>query len=299
MHSLAQQKKLFYYFLLAILLVHGAFMIVKLRDRIEMPKFTATQEAIKIKLIADAMKELSATKRQIVQSEDPAELKRPITESFHSDKDRSFDRQTVSKTVDIFNKAALGNANVNNKAVAKAESQSKKPSLKDLKLSDVGIGAIAMPVAPARNPASNTVQGRENGDLNSQGLSATNDYVQEVPLGDFTQLNTVEFKFYGFYHRIRQKLEQYWGRSIQEKAEALFKSGRRLPASENLITNLQVTLDSEGEIVGVKILGASGVRELDDAAIESFNQAGPFPNPPKELLVNGKVTIDWGFVVKS
>jgi protein TonB len=130
-------------------------------------------------------------------------------------------------------------------------------------------------------------------------MSATNDYVEEVALGDFTHMNTVEFKFYGFYHRIRQKLEQFWGKSIQEKAEAMFRAGRRMPASQNLITSLQVKLNAKGEIVGVKILGASGVKELDDAAIESFNQAGPFPNPPKDLLINDVATIEWGFVVNS
>jgi TonB family protein len=143
------------------------------------------------------------------------------------------------------------------------------------------------------------MKGLENGDPLSEGFSASNDYVEEVQLGDFTHLNTVEYKFYGFYHRIRQKLEQFWGNSIQEKSLALFKSGRRMPASQDLVTNLQVTLNAKGEIIGVKILGASGVKELDDAAIESFNQAGPFPNPPKELLVNGKAVINWGFVVKS
>lgn len=72
-----------------------------------------------------------------------------------------------------------------------------------------------------------------------------------------------------------------------------------MPASEDLITSLQITLNEKGQIIGVKILGTSGVKELDDAAIESFNQAGPFPNPPKDLLVNGKAVIEWGFVVKS
>jgi protein TonB len=72
-----------------------------------------------------------------------------------------------------------------------------------------------------------------------------------------------------------------------------------MPASQDLITSLQVTLNEKGEIVKVKILGASGVKELDDAAVESFNEAGPFPNPPKDLLVNGHATIEWGFVVKS
>src|SRR5207237_747484 len=108
----------------------------------------------------------------------------------------------------------------------------------------------------------------------------------------------VEYKFYGFYHRIRQKLEQFWGKSIQEKSQLIFRSGRKI-ASADYITSLQVTLNAKGEIIGVKILGASGIKELDDAAVESFNEAGPFPNPPKELLVDGKATIEWGFVVKS
>jgi protein TonB len=194
----------------------------------------------------------------------------------------------------------LGDASTTNKAQTKESEVKKKADFKDLKLSDFGIAAVEpTPKKMARAPASESVKGMKNGDPLSQGLSATNDYVEEVTLGDFTHLNTVEYKFYGFYHRIRQKLEQFWGKSIQEKSEAIFRSGRRIPASENLITSLQVSLNENGEIVAVKILGASGVKELDDAAIESFNQAGPFPNPPKELLVNGRATIDWGFVVKS
>jgi protein TonB len=114
-----------------------------------------------------------------------------------------------------------------------------------------------------------------------------------------TNLNTTEYKYYGFYHRIRQKLEQYWGNSIQEKAKKLYKVGRRLPASENMITAITVVLDDHGSIVDIKVDGTSGVRELDQAAIESFNKAGPFPNPPKGLLVDGRAIIQWGFVVKG
>jgi protein TonB len=252
-----------------------------------------------VKLVQEALKEIALSQRkQIVQSED-SEAREKKKDSFLSDKDRSFDRQTVAKNVDIFKTAALGDASVTQKAQTKS-SEAKQVDFKNIKLSDLGMAAGEQGLPKRqRAPASESVRGMKNGDPLAQGLSATNDYVEEVTLGDFTHLNTVEYKFYGFYHRIRQKLEQFWGKSIQEKAEAIFRSGRRLPASENLITSLQVTLDSKGEIVNVKILGASGVKELDDAAIESFNEAGPFPNPPKELLVNGKATIDWGFVVKS
>jgi protein TonB len=297
---MALDRKNFYYFLLAIFAVHAAMMAVHLRDQFQNVVFTPSK-SIKVKLIQEALSEMtkSGLKRQIVQSEDSLNNEKPKKDSFLSDKNRSFERETMAKAIDSFQKAALGNANITNPQMSKTAKTQKK-AIKDLKLSDVGmLAGDPLPQEVSRAPASESIKGLENGDLNSQGLSATNDYVEEVALGDFTHLNTTEYKHYGFFHRIRQKLEQFWGKSLHEKAANIFRSGRRLPASDNLITSLQVTLNTRGEIVGVKILGSSGVRELDDAAIESFNEAGPFPNPPKDLLVNGKATIEWGFVVKS
>ena len=62
---------------------------------------------------------------------------------------------------------------------------------------------------------------------------------------------------------------------------------------------VKVLLDSKGNIVDVMIQSTSGISELDEAAVESFNQAGPFPNPPKGMIQNGRALIEWGFVVKS
>lgn len=274
-------------------------MGMHLKDKFVIPKISK-EDVIKIKFVQEILeKKIDKTKRQIVQSEESAE-KEKVENAFLSDKDRKFDRQTVAKNIDSFKNAALGNANFQQSAQKEKASKSKKQSRKDIKLADIGFEAgDPLPREVTRSPASEAIKGLENGDPLSQGLSATNDYVEDVTLGDFTHLNTVEYKFYGFFHRIRQKLEQFWGKSIQEKANSIFRQGRRLPASENLITSLQVTLNSRGEIVAVKIMGTSGVKELDDAAIESFNQAGPFPNPPKDLLVNGKAVIEWGFVLKS
>lgn len=299
MDSLSRGQRTFFIVFSAILFAHAALLVMKFKST---PAFSQAPsvKSLQVKLVQEALKELALSqKSQIVQSEDADSILKQ-KDAFLSDKDRSFDRQTVAKNIDNFKRAAKGNAHVTQKAQTKEAEFKKKADIKNLKLSDFGIASgEPVPQRVARAPASDSTKGMENGDPLAQGLSSTNDYVEEVALGDFTHLNTVEYKFYGFYHRIRQKLEQFWGKSIQEKAASIFKSGRRLPASENLITSLQVTLNEKGEIVGVKILGASGVKELDDAAIDSFNQAGPFPNPPKELLVNGKATIDWGFVVKS
>lgn len=225
----------------------------------------------------------SDVRRQIVDSEE-ADHEEVKDEAFLSDKTRSFERQTKAQVVDSFQsgKSAGG----------------KKKQKENLKLSDLGHSPGEDPYRASAQEYNDKKNGK-NIDAQEEKISSTSDYLKDIPPGDLTNLNTVEYKYYGFYHRIRQKLEQFWGRSLHEKAEEMAGQGRRVPSSEDLITALRITLDERGEIIEIKILGSSGIRELDDAAIESFNEAGPFPNPPKDLIVNGKVTLEWGFVVQS
>lgn len=280
--------------LILVMVLHGLVLLLKYYPSDPHRDEIASDGPLKVKIL----REMSDQKRQIVQSEDPDTPTPPKDQAALSDKDRNFDRETMARKIDTFKKAAKGGV----------ASQGEKPQeKKDMKLSDLGLGE-AHPMAEAAKKYAEAknqkgVQGKpgqDNGDLNSDALvSSTNDFVDKVPVGDVTHLNTVEYKYYGFYHRIREKLEQFWGRSIHEKAEEMVRNGRRIIASEDLITALQITLNSQGEIVDIKVLGTSGVKELDDAAIESFNEAGPFPNPPRDLVVNDRVTLEWGFVVQT
>ncbi|MGZ3788425.1 MAG: cell envelope integrity protein TolA [Bacteriovorax sp.] len=281
-----------------------------------------------VKLITQKqLQDIKDTKnKQIVANELNGKKERPKESRFAGEADQSYDRQTMAATNGAFKKAGLGNKQGMENAVAqnsepalapKKLSQSKKAkdlAPKSLSLSDLGAIKISKTedeeklqaqaldemnkkiAAQVKKPAA---QGVERGSADTTGFASNNDFVEDIPLGDMTNLNTTEFKYYGFYHRIRQKLEQYWGSTIQSKAKNLYKSGRRLPSSENLITAISVTLDDKGNILEIKINGTSGIRELDQAAIESFNKAGPFPNPPKGLLIGGRAVIQWGFVVKS
>lgn len=266
--------------LFAIFLLHASLMMLQISiDQAELPKVTEQGPPIKVRILSE--------KKQIVQSED-SENKDVKDDAYLSDKDRSFDRQTRAKKVDTFKQASKGG------------SKSPKEPKKDMKLSDLGALPAEDPFKTAAREYSKKKQGQEASDIQAEeAISSTNDHVEEVPLGDVTNLNTAEYKYYGFYHRIRQRLEQYWGASIQEKARNLLREGRNIADEEDLITSLRITLDSEGEIVAISLLGSSGVRELDEAAIESFNDAGPFPNPPKGMVKNGRVTLEWGFVVET
>jgi TonB family protein len=232
-------------------------------------------------------------KKQIVQTQE-SEMKKKSETAFLGEKDAYFDRQTVARVVDKFNNGG-GNHTADGLGQGEKTRSASKQVAKKISFKDIGLGLNK--ISPDTTPLEAEEAGGQRG--LGRGVSSTNDYIEDVPLGDFTRLNTQEFKFYGFYHRIRSKLEQFWGRNIQEQAEKVFKQGRRIPASDNHVTSLLIKLNSQGEIVNVKVKSTSGIKELDDAAIESFNQAGPFPNPPKEMLVNGLATIEWGFVVNG
>ena len=134
----------------------------------------------------------------------------------------------------------------------------------------------------------------------ARGMASNNDFIKDMPLGDFTKLNTTKHKYFGFYQRIREKLEAQWGNKLREQARSLRMKGRGIASGSHYITSLTITLDHKGRIIRVHLKNSSGVHELDQAAIHSFNQAGPFPNPPRDVLrKDGTAIVKWNFVVQS
>ena len=134
---------------------------------------------------------------------------------------------------------------------------------------------------------------------NSQA-SSTNDHLENVKDDLMTKLNTREYKYYGYYNRIKTQLNDWWVPQVQQKFTKMMKQGRTIASSENKITKLIIILNSNGNLVRVQVMGESGVRDLDDAAVEAFRQAAPFPNPPKGMMeTDGTVKIRWDCVVES
>jgi protein TonB len=131
-------------------------------------------------------------------------------------------------------------------------------------------------------------------------VSQTSDYLKDVDQGIETLLNTREFKYYTYYNRIRKQLSQFWEPKVREKVNTMFQQGRKIAAAQDRITKLLIVLNSAGTLVNVKVLSDSGVRDLDEAAIEAFRAAAPFPNPPKGIIeTDGTVKIRWDFVLET
>ena len=130
--------------------------------------------------------------------------------------------------------------------------------------------------------------------------NATDDHLKDIALGMETYLNTREYVYYTYYNRIKSQLRQYWGPNVRKKVEALVRQGRFVASKSSRVTKLVIVLDNKGDLVKIQVMDRSGLRDLDDAAIEAFRAAAPFPNPPKGMVEkDGKIRIKWDFILEA
>jgi len=129
--------------------------------------------------------------------------------------------------------------------------------------------------------------------------SATIDYIKDLDPGLETMLSTREFVYYTYYSRIRKQLNQFWGTKVKEKMTKIYREGRQIASTEDKITKCLITLDKIGNLIKVQIIGISGIRELDEAAVEAFRLAAPFPNPPTGIIEqDGNIKLRWDFILE-
>ncbi|MCM2280380.1 MAG: TonB C-terminal domain-containing protein [Bdellovibrionaceae bacterium] len=132
-----------------------------------------------------------------------------------------------------------------------------------------------------------------------EGPSATDDHLK-VAKGMQTLLSTREFVYYTYYNRIKDRLRQYWEPKIKEKMERVMRQGRTIASDVDRVTKCVIILDRSGTLVRVQVVGASGLVDLDEAAIEAFRAAAPFPNPPKGIVEkDGFIRIRWDFILEA
>lgn len=130
--------------------------------------------------------------------------------------------------------------------------------------------------------------------------SATDDHLKNVATGLQTMLSTREFIYYSYYNRIKDKLRQHWEPKIKEKFERIVRQGRTIASEGDKITKVIIVLDEKGTLIRVQVVSRSGVTDLDDAAVEAFRAAAPFPNPPKGIVEeDGTIKIRWDFVLEA
>jgi TonB family protein len=231
--------------------------------------------------------------KQIAESEESQDKSDPKDAKYLGERSQSVEEQTRAKTVDSFRKGGQA---------TQAGNKGKSLSFKDL--------APAKPAFTPPTPAEmdgyrkqEMAKNMESGKVGSQQLdnlgSASNDYIKDAKDGDRTMLNTKEFVYFSYYRRIRQKLEVAWNSRLRSTLDGYVYGGRKL-ANREYVTGVIVVLDRHGSITRVQVLQQSGARDLDQAAVDAFNSAGPFPDPPAGIVdENGEIQIPWNFILQS
>ncbi len=121
------------------------------------------------------------------------------------------------------------------------------------------------------------------------------DHVEDVDEGEGTFLNTREWKYAGYFNRMKQAVAASW--DPHTPLAQRDPTGSRF-AYKDRITVLQVTLDDQGGLAGLAVRRSSGVDFLDQAALDAFRKAQPFPNPPHGLAENGAIQFTFGFYLE-
>ncbi len=232
--------------------------------------------------------------KQVVESEASNEQAEPKDAKYLGERNQVADQETKARNVDIFRKGG---------AATQAGNRGQGLSLKDLAPSK----SLAPPTAAEidgfqreREKVARAESARPGDQATDNSGSANSDFLKDVKEGDRTMLSTKEFVYFGYYRRIRQRLEVAWNSRLRSAMESYVSGGRNLAQNQNYVTGVVVVLDRTGQITAVQLLQKSGAKDLDQAAVDAFNEAGPFPDPPTGLVdENGEIRIPWNFILQS
>ena len=253
-------------------------------------------------MTAEALKKEQDTfKNQVVQTEKGTDTKVPAPNAFLGERTQTVDRETVSKARNTVMEHAGAAPRAKTTETAQKKTEPAKKTAERQAIPMPTLGDLAVPILPKLKPQTQAQQEQEARNDNwADAGAAPQDYVNGYKESDRTVLNTKEFQFYGYYQRIRSRLDAAWVPILRAKLVKYYYGGRHLASEMEHRTRVLVVLNPSGQITSVKIVSESGTQDLDDAAVSAFNEAGPFPNPPRGIITStGIIEIPWEFILRT
>ena len=122
-------------------------------------------------------------------------------------------------------------------------------------------------------------------------VSGNQDYLEDLEQDAITSLNTWQWRYSSFFNRMKEAVSRVWSpyNAIQQfDPKGIQVRGR------SFISEVLVTINTKGELVGIELSRSCQVYFLDDEALRAFRAAAPFANPPKALF-SGKTTFSFNF----
>ncbi|MCC6137369.1 MAG: TonB C-terminal domain-containing protein [Bdellovibrionaceae bacterium] len=235
---------------------------------------------------------------------DKQNQKKPAKDAkFLSEKDNAVEKETKAAQRGEFQNKKNVESSKASASAQQAQQQQAAPSEKTPEMETFAYGD--MPVPTQKPKKAKTISDLRANSMQEMSQSAandasqTNDYLKDVAIGAETHLNAREFLYYTYFNRIKKKLRQHWEPLIHTRVRDMVKGGRQIASTGAKVTRLVITLDENGGLSKVQVSTTSGLMDLDDVAIEALRVSAPFPNPPKDLIENGYVRINWDFILES
>jgi len=104
-----------------------------------------------------------------------------------------------------------------------------------------------------------------------------NDRLDEK-VGAALALNTREFYGAEYMNRIRRAVNFYWKQNLDNLSPSVRLGKPRYQ------TVVEVVLSADGVLESIIVNHESGSEPIDDCVVEAFKIAGPYPNPPEQLI---------------
>ena len=156
----------------------------------------------------------------------------------------------------------------------------------------------------SRKPAGNP-QKRESFSLSKEEMVALNDplqggrgdrrkfspgFVERLKRGEALKTNAYGLDYGQYYLRMRERLQQRW-RPQPTVVPAMYNYNE-------VRVGVAIVLDDKGELLDLEVISPSLFPAYDQAAIDAFKEAAPFPNPPRSIVQDdGKVYVQWNMIL--
>ncbi len=223
---------------------------------------------------------------QIVETAPPLDPKVPLQSDYLAETNNAVPEETRSRKYKI-----------NPEILAPTYAEDSKMEIADVAdigASDVSTGATAGGIqedtvgkgAPrSLIPSQFSITNKEGLDAPTSASSTLQD-VRGAPQNDLLDekigaaiaLNTREFFGAEYINRIRRQVNFYWKQNLDNLSTSV-----RL-GKPRYLTSVSVVLNADGVLESIAVTDDSGQPAVDDCVVHAFRIAGPYPNPPAQLI---------------
>jgi TonB family protein len=236
--------------------------------------------------------------RQIVDIAAPAVQQRPKDADYLAEFDRTVPEETRTETTRVNPEVVAERVSATTKEARVEPAGGDTPQPEAGVDLDRGRSGPVLSRIPARfrmdDRAGRAATAGAAGDPQAAEGAPQNDLLDER-LGEAVALNSLAYAGARYFNGIRGRINFYWTQNVDN----LPRYGRLLHPTVK--TRVRVVLDGAGAVEAMGLVSSSGDARVDACVTRAFRDAGPFPDPPAELIASdGRVHLpDFVFTIQE